>query len=149
MKAVSDLLGANIDADGIAHVNQGARGCPYCGSTDAKTYEKDGIVRAVFYHAAAECCVRRLDDQVRWRDREAEQLQERLDESHEAMNQLARDADEAYGNQKVALEKKLERARNGMKYREKAIKDRMDVVFDERAALVKKRGWMQRKEGAA
>ena len=146
MKAVAELLGGEVDEKGVRHIHPDARGCPYCGSTDAKTYDVDGETRAVFYHAAAECCVRRLDDQVRWRDQELRTLEAQLEEAYDRIRQLESSAEESYGQTKAALHRQAEKARDGMRFREDAVRTRMNAIVEERTSLAKKRGWMRKKE---
>lgn len=149
MNSIADLLGAEVDQDGVRHILPNARGCPHCGSTDAKTYEVDGEVRAVIYHAAAECCTRRLDDQVRWREQELANLEARLKECYDTIRQLEAAAEESYGQQKASLHQKAEKARAGMQHREDAMRERMKEILAERTSLAKKRGWMRQKEQGA
>lgn len=93
MKSLPDLLEGQRDADGIVHFNKNASGCPHCGAVEVKTSEVDGVIRSVFYHAGAECCMDRIADQLRWRQGELDELDRKLKAAHARVEQL-RDASE-------------------------------------------------------
>lgn len=140
MRSVAELMGAEKDADGIAHFVPNARGCPHCGAVEVKSYEPDGIVKAVFYHAGAECCFERLQQQVTWRQGELNKLRADLEHRRAQVDEYRRSSNDALSKQDAqrfaAMAAKAER---NMETVEAAIGEKMKGIGEELSRLRRRR----------
>lgn len=150
MKRLDELLEANRDKDGIVHFNRNASGCPHCGAVEVKTSEVDGVVRSVFYHAGAECCVKRIGDQLGWRQGELDTLDRELKAAHARVEQLRDAAEHAMSkNDANKFAAQAEKARASMPQVERAIAEKAKAINVEIQGLQRRRAELSRKEAAA
>ncbi len=63
MPKIIDTLGTP-DKHGVYHINQNTPGCPHCNHIDVKF---DPTGKIALWHPGAECCQKRIQDQIRWR----------------------------------------------------------------------------------
>lgn len=147
MTALDKLLEANRDKDGIVHFNQNASGCPHCGAVEAKTFEVDGEVRSVFYHAGAECCTKRIADQLRWRQVELDNLDRELKAAHARVEQYRDAAENSLSKaDENRFTRQAERARASMPRVEAEIAEKAQDINHEIQGLQRRRAHLTKKE---
>lgn len=149
MQAIQTLMGGRKDEHGVLHVNENARGCPYCGTVEVKAYEVDGETRAAFYHAGAECCARRVTDQVRWRQQEIDTLEKELSDRQNAIRELRDNAEHALSRADAQrFSAQAEKASRNMEHVERAIAEKVKRIAGEMAGLQRRRAQLAREEVA-
>jgi len=149
VKRLDQLLEANKDADGVTHFNRNASGCPHCGAVEAKTSEQNGAVASVFYHAGAECCTKRIGDQLRWRQGELDSLDRDLKMAHARVDQYRDAAENALSKADAnRFTQQADRARASMPRVEREIAEKAQDINVEIQGLQRRRAHLAKKEAA-
>ena len=90
MMLASELFGKEQrrDEDGRIILGRKDQGCRHCGKVEMK-YASNG--RVVLYHPGAECCVQAIDDQIRHRKGEIDDLNKQVGAKKTALELLAQE----------------------------------------------------------
>jgi len=114
MESLVAKMDADRDEDGVLHINRGAPGCRYCGTTEVK-YSANGKV--AMHHPGAECCAKAITRMLAIRREEKAKLYAEYKRLEDEANDLERDAAHMVGKEAMDAKTRVAKMRNGLRNR--------------------------------